>query len=110
MEIRYQKQAILHLNSNWNWSTCPPPSPCSSDVVRIPKLKDKNFSPLTNHIRTNDIKEAFHSTANSLCMSHLTLTDMLQNIQSKRALSAQEELVLIVKCQLVGNQKETFFS
>ena len=54
------------------------------------------FTPLTNHIRTNDTQEVFHSMAGSLRISHMTLADVLicyRTSKAKKTPAAEEELM-----------------
>ena len=65
-----------------------------------------DFTPLTNYLETREIKDAFRSTAGSLRMTHMTLTDLLQNIQAKQAEVTQRSLFDVVNAELQSAREE----
>ena len=149
MEIGYQKEAVLHLNTDRYLVHSPTaftaPIQCGEDAdgrdqeivfksgiteTKVPqgcsaclnkhkiiadsaitldsdiKHFEWDFTPLTKHLETNDIRAAFRSTTGSLRMMHMTLTDLLQNIQSKQTVAAQNDLLAVVNSELQSAQTQ----
>ena len=149
MEIGYQQEAVLHLNTDrylvYSPTAFTAPIQCGEDEdargqeivfrsgiteTRVPQgcsarlnehkiISDSaitldtdikhfewDFTPLTKHLETREIKDAFRSTAGSLRMTHMTLTDLLQNIQTRQTEVIHKNLLDTFTAELQSTKEE----